>query len=355
MDNSRRRFLGISAAALAGVSLVPTMISCADKAAPSAAPVSGGKPDSNFGGVHFGTITYSWRDMPGGLDNLLKYCREANVSNLELMSNDLEACLGAPVSPMNEIRRQMAAQAPAGGGPGGPGGPGGRPSYTPEQQALIDKYNQDVKNFRTNMDWDKVAEVRKRFNDENIFIHIVKTNPSANSTEEDLDYGFKLAKAMGAVGVTTELSLDTAKHVAPSAEKHDMYLIFHNHMQYSTDEWKDGPDPVLAISPKVMLNFDSGHYFGSTGKHPVEFIKKYKDRIVSLHIKDKTGPQTQPEPNANQVWGQGETPLDELFSYLRDEKLPIYPDIELEYQVKPWSNSVKEVGTCIKYIRQIMI
>lgn len=356
MDKSRRHFLGLSAAALAGVSLIPSLSSCAGGNAPAAPAASDGKPDSNFGGVHFGTITYSWRDMPGGLDNLIKYCRESNVSNLELMGNDLEACLGAPANPMTRIRQQMmaamAAQAPAGGAPAGAPR---RPSYTPEQQAEIDKYNQDLKTFRANMDWDKVAEVRKRFNDENIYIHIVKTSPGANSSEEDIEYAFKLAKAMGAVGVTSELSIEGAQKVAPFAEKHDMYYIMHNHMQYSTDEWKDGPDAVLAISPKVMLNFDAGHYFGSTGKHPVDFIKKYKDRIVNLHIKDKTGPNTQPTPNTNQVWGQGEAPLEDLFYYLRDEKLPIYPDIELEYEVKPWSNSVKEVATCIKYIRQIML
>jgi sugar phosphate isomerase/epimerase len=103
-----------------------------------------------------------------------------------------------------------------------------------------------------------------------------------------------------------------------------------------------------------MLNFDMGHYFGSTGKHPLDFIKKYGDRIVNLHIKDKTGPNAE-EPNANQVWGQGQTPLEDVLLYLRDNKVPIFPDIELEYTVKPWSNSVKEVATCVKYARQILM
>ncbi len=47
--------------------------------------------------------------------------------------------------------------------------------------------------------------------------------------------------------------------------------------------------------------------------------------------------------------------LEDVFRYIRDEKLPIYCDIELEYPVKPWSNAVKEVGTCIKYARQILM
>lgn len=372
MDKSRRHFLGLSAAALAGVTLIPTLTSCngAQTAAPAAAP-SDGKPNSNFAGVRMGTITYSWRSMPMNLENLIKYCREANVSYLELMGSDLEACLGAPENPtMRIMQAAMAAQAqqrPAGGAPGAapgaqrpagaPGGaPGGfrRPSFTPEQQAEIDKYNQDIANFRNNMDYGKVEEVRKRLESEGIYCPIVKTEPSRQTTEEGMDYAFKLAKAMGAVGVSDEMSMDAAQKVAPFAEKHDMYYILHNHMQYATEEWSAGPDPVLAVSPKIMLNFDSGHYFGSTGKHPVDFIKKYKDRIIHLHVKDKTGPNAE-EPNANQVWGQGQTPLEDIFTYLRDEKVDIYPMIELEYNVKPWSNAVKEVATCVKYARQILM
>jgi len=353
MDKSRRLFIGKSVAALAGISLLPSLVSCsgaAEKTAP-AAP-SDVKPNSTFAGVAVGTITYSWRSMPGGLENLIKYCKQANVSNLELMGNDLETALGAPESPMMRIMQAaMAAQRPA-----APGASGGfrRPSFTPEQQAEIDKYNEDVKKFRLNMDWDKVEEVRKRFESEGISIHIVKTQPAGYNTEEEIEYAFKLAKAMGAVGVTEEMTLASAQKIAPYAEKYDMFYVMHNHMQYATEEFSAGPDAVLAVSPKIMLNFDQGHYFGSTGKHPVDFIKKYKDRILSMHMKDKTGPNAE-QPNANQVWGQGETPLEDVFCYIRDEKLPIFCDIELEYDVKPWSNAVKEVGTCVKYARQILM
>ncbi len=87
-------------------------------------------------------------------------------------------------------------------------------------------------------------------------------------------------------------------------------------MQYSTPTCNlHNPgfsyDPFMAISPAVMFNFDSGHFFGSTGRHPNTIIEKYHDRIVSIHIKDKTGPKTDP-PNTNQVWGQGECPLEDI-------------------------------------------
>jgi len=104
----------------------------------------------------------------------------------------------------------------------------------------------------------------------------------------------------------------------------------------------------------VMLNFDAGHYFGSTGLNPCDFIKKYHNRIFSIHIKDKTGPNTV-QPDANQVFGQGEVPLEELLLLIKKEGWNIYCDIELEYDIKPWSNQVKETRTCVQYIRNILI
>ena len=352
---NRRNFLGMGAAAFAGLALVPSLTSCAGGEKVKVAKRDGDKPNSNFGGVHMGTITYSWRDMPGGLENLIKYCKEANVSNLELMGNDLEACLGAPESPMMKlVQGAMARMTPEERGAfmGRPGA-GILSLLNDDEKKQMNDYNEAYANFKKNMDWDKVEEVRKRFVAENIDIHIVKTQPGEGSSDEDCEYAFQLAKAMGAKGVTSEMSLAAAKRCAPFAEKYDMFYVMHNHMQYATPEFAAGPDEVLAVSPNVMLNFDFGHYYGSTGKNPCDFIEKYHDRIFSMHTKDKTGPNAV-KPNENQVWGQGETPLEDVLKLVQSKYPEIYCDCELEYQVAPWSNSVKEVGTCMKYARQIL-
>ncbi len=355
---SRRDFLGRSGAALAGAAFIPSLFACGGQpasapagAAAAAAPAAG-TVNSKFGGVQIGTITYSWRSMPGGLENIVKYCKEANVSSIELMGNDLEAYLGAPESPMRRIFAEAMAKMPK-PQPGQAPAPRRRPSFTPEQQAEIDKYNEEMTAWRVGLDMSKVAAAKKLLNDNGINVHIVKMQPSGMKTDEEIDYAFKVAKAMGAKAVTDEISLETAKRCAPFAEKNDMYLAFHNHMQYAEEGFSC--DPILAVSPAVMLNFDSGHYFGSTGIHPNEMLKKYHDRIYSIHIKDKTGPNVEEAPNANQVWGQGQTPLEDILLLIKQEGWPIYCDIELEYDVKPWSNAVREVGLCVKYARQILM
>lgn len=358
---TRRQFLGTSAAAAAAVSIVPLSSQCTTAPPPSATGV--GMPNSKFGGVQIGTITYSFRGIESGIEGTLKACIEAGVSSIELMSNGIEEWCGAPAV----IR---APRRPGQGGFGGPmpggaargGAPQGgmtggqqQPEYTDEEYAELERQaaesQEALRQWRLSAPMDKFTELGQLFRDAGVNIHIVKFQPS-RWTEEEIDYAFKATKAMGAQGITEELGDDAARILGPIAEANGMYAIFHNHMQFAEEGFS--ADPFLAYSPANMLNFDCGHYFGSTGLDPCDFIEKYNDRIFSIHLKDKTGPNTEPA-NANQVWGQGETPLYDVLNLVKSKYPHIYCDIELEYPVPSWSNSVKEVRTCVNYARQILI
>jgi len=347
---SRRSFLGSSAAVLATASLAPVVSSC--QTAP-ACPSYPGIDDfgSKFGDVQIGCTTYSFRNMPVGLENTVKYCKETGINSIELRMY-LEEYLGAPENPTQRINREaqaaLAAQQPKGAPPAERRG---RPPLSPEQQAEIDKYNADLKAFRLGMTPEKIAAVKKMFDDAGIEIHLWRPDP-AEWSDEEIDYAFTTAKALGAKAVNQEMSESAVKRLAPFAEKHNMFVTFHNHAQYAVEGFNI--DTLLAVSPAVMLNFDVGHYFGTTGLNPCDFMRKYHDRIYSIHIKDKTGPKTDP-PNTNQVYGQGETPVKEILLLIKNEGWPIYVDIELEHEIKPWSNQVKETKTCVQYMRNILI
>ena len=294
---SRRKFLG-STATVAALSMMP--INLFSKNSALVKDQTGAAPNSSFGGVQIGTITYSWRDKPGGVENIIKYCKETGISTIELMSGDVEEYLGAPKNPMMAMfAPPPSPPKPAPGAPPAAPPAGGfkRPELTAEQKAQIAKYNDEVKAWRLALPISKFDDVRKMFEAAGISIHIIKFSPSRWSDEE-IDYAFKAAKALGAKGVSDELGMEAVKKMAPFAEKNGLYAIFHTHMQFATPGFSY--DPFMAISPAVMFNFDSGHFFGSTGLHPNTIIEKYNDRIVSIHIKDKTGPKTDPA-NANQV------------------------------------------------------
>src|SRR4051812_43108996 len=54
------------------------------------------KPNSVFGGVQVGVITYSFRALPRSADEVLQYCLQCGISSIELMSNVAEGYAGSP-------------------------------------------------------------------------------------------------------------------------------------------------------------------------------------------------------------------------------------------------------------------
>ncbi len=359
---SRRQFIGTTAIGAAALAVLPVANSCQSNSQAPAPENEGNFPDSKFGGVQIGVITYSWRDKPGSAENILQYCKDAGISSIELMGEVAESWAGLPPSPV-ELPDPLPPEAKA------------------RLDAMTKQYNMTLEQFRKSVDppvWQmivamivgtteeqvkwrlsapmaKFEELGKMFRDAGIGIHIAKFAP-AGWSDGEIDYAFNAAKALGAKGITEESGIEAAKRLGPFAEKHGMYAIMHNHFQFADKNFN--VDEVLATSPAVMLNFDCGHYFGSTGLNPVDFIEKYHNRIFSVHVKDKTGPNTNP-PNENQVWGQGEVPLADVLLLLKkhanEEGWPKHADIELEYPVPKWSDSVKEVRTCVAYARQVLI
>ncbi len=364
---SRRQFLGGAAAATA-ISIVPFHIGCASS------------NRSKFGSVQIGTITYSFRGI-NGVPETLQACIDSGVGSIELMSSGIEQWAGAPA--VVRAPRRPTAQggtgfmpggapqgappqggAPQGGAPQGGMGqgqaqPGGgqqqQVQLSEEEIAALEKAAAEsqaaLREWRlSDAPMPKYEELRKMYNDAGITIHIVKFQPSSWSDEE-IDYAFKATKVLGAQGISEEIGDAAAQKLGPIAEKNGMYAIFHQHMQFAQEGFS--VDPFLAYSPANMLNFDAGHFFGSTGLHPNTIIEKYHDRIFSVHLKDKTGPNTTP-PNQNQVWGQGEMPITDVLLLIKEKRWPIYCDVELEYQVPAWSTAVKEVKTCVNYCKQIL-
>lgn len=329
---SRRKFLGTATAA-AAFSSVPLHFGCKSETAPAEESPAVALPDSNFGGVQVGAITYSWRSMPGSAENILQYCLDCGISSIELMGSVAEEYAGIPAGPprpqrgveMTEEERTAFEEARAGAA---------------EAQ----------KQWRLSAPMNKFRELRAMYNEAGVNIHIAKFSP-AGWSDEEIDYAFEAAKALGAGGVCNEIGQEACERLAPFAEKHGMYAIFHNHLQPGEEGWSF--DPFLAISPAIMLNLDVGHYFGATGKHPNEVISRFHDRISSIHIKDKTGPESDP-PNTNMPFGEGETPITDILKLIQSNGWPINVDIELEYEIPEGSDAVQEVKKCVDYCKNVL-
>jgi sugar phosphate isomerase/epimerase len=289
---SRRAFLG-GAAGLAAAAFVPGRVLGA---------VASAKPCSVFKGVRIGCITYSYRsDKINSAEDTLKALLQCGLSEVELMGGPIQSYAGI----------------------------GGKATDAQRETQLA-----------------KCRELRKMFNDAGVNIHIHKMGFLGQSDEE-IDFSFQVAKTLGCVGVTLERSEPMAKRLAPFADKHKVWVGFHNHANnYPVME---KTDPILSYGEYIGFNFDIGHYVaGTKGKSPIPVIEKYHDRMVSIHLKDRTA------DGGNLPWGQGQTPIKEVLQLISKEKWTFPADIELEYKIPQGSTSVAEVAKCVEFCREAL-
>jgi sugar phosphate isomerase/epimerase len=298
---SRRRFIGSTALAAAGLAL-------SSKSVFATGSLFQSKPNSVIDGVQIGVITYSFRSMPGSAEQLLQYCLQCNINAIELMGQPAEAFAGIP------------------------------------QRVAGDKdYLKKVADWRANVSMDKFKELRKLFNGAGIKIYAWKPNAlGEKNTDAEIDYAFNAGKALGVTHVTVELSTNAeqTKRLGEFASKHKIYVGYHAHTQATPTLW----DTALEQSKYNAINLDIGHYVAGTSSSPVPFILKNYERIVSMHIKDR---KFKDGPNA--PWGQGDTPITEVLQLMKKNKYKFPATIELEYDIPTDSDAVKEVIKCREF------
>ena len=290
---SRRAFLGTTAA-LAASSLMPRRLSAAAAA----------RPDSVFGGVQIGVITYSFRSLPGSAEELLGYVTECGICSIELM--------GGPADQFAQAYMQSEE---------------GRRSADP------------MAGYKA---------LRKMYSDAGVGIHIIKYGNIGNPgmPDEQIDRCFEIAKAVGARGITREISEEAAERLGPFADKHEIMIGFHNHTQITPTTY-DGD--ILSHGKYLGINLDIGHYVAGTNESPIPLIEKHHERMLSLHLKDR-----KKDNGPNVPFGEGDTPIAETLQFMSRNNLTFPGDIELEYPIPEGSDAVQEVARCVEYCRKAL-
>jgi sugar phosphate isomerase/epimerase len=346
------------------------------------------KPNSRFAGVQIGVISYSFNTIPTG--DLISTIAKLGLSEVELMSNHAESIVGAPTAPP----RAPVAGGAAGGGRGGAGNagragapPGGPPAQapliayysgeacaprqappagagaaargpaqlTPEQQAAQDKFRQEQAQWRTSeATMNKYRDLRKQFDDAGINLGILCYNMNGNIADDEIDYAFRMAAAMGVRSISSSSTVTIAKRVAAFADRYKMIWAGHGHDDVCDPEQFAKPETfekIMSFSPYIGVNLDIGH-FTAGGYDAVPFIRRHYDRITNLHLKDRLRNGQGGTRGANVRWGDGETPIREVLQLLRREQYPFPANIEYEYQ---GTDAVIEVAKCLQFAKDILV
>jgi sugar phosphate isomerase/epimerase len=333
---------------------------------PLASAFGAAKLNSKIRNVQFGTITYSLRAMNLDIDGSVKAVSELGLSEVELMNEVAERYAGLP-APAGRGGGGRAAAAPGGpgagpgagagpGGGGGQGGPrGGRAPLTPEQQAANlaaqRAAGEATKKWRLGASMDKYKEVRKKFKDAGVEIQVLCFNMPMAISDEEIDYAFQMAKALGAKAISSTSQVPVAKRVAQFADKHKLLWGGHGHSNLTDPNEFATPasfETIMSYSKYIGINLDIGH-FTAANFDPIPFIKQHGNRITNLHVKDRRKNQ-----GPNTIFGEGDTPIKEVLQLVSKEKYKFPCNIEFEYAVPQGSDVMTEMKKCVQYCKDAL-
>jgi sugar phosphate isomerase/epimerase len=264
-------------------------------------------------GVRIGVQSYSFRTMP--LDEALKAMADIGLRECELWSGHVEPRprrpQGAPQGPSSEMREAQ-------------------------------------RKWRLETSLDHFTAIRKQFATAGVEIQAYNLSFNRGFSDEEIDRGFEMAKALGAAFITASATLDAVDRVAPFAENHQMVVAMHNHSNLEDPNEFATPESfakAMAMSKFFKVNLDIGH-FTAANFDPLAYIEEHHESITSLHIKDRKKNQ-----GANVAWGEGDTPIKAVLQLLRQKSYDIPANIEYEYK---GGDPVAEVRTCFEYCREAL-
>ncbi len=238
---------------------------------------------------------------------------------------------------------------PGGGGGGrGPGGPGGNPAL----DAALRGRNEEIRKWRLSQSMDKFKELRRLYEGAGVSIGLVKFGLGPAMSDDEIDYCFQVAKAVGARGITCEPPVSETRRLGQFAEKHKLMIGYHGHSNVSSPESFGRPgawEQAFFYSKYNGANVDIGHFAAGNSVPATEFIKRYADRITNIHLKDRKFNEGE-----NMPWGQGDSQVREILQLLKREKYPFMATIELEYRTPEGSDTMTELAKCVQFCRDAL-
>ncbi len=262
-----------------------------------------GKPNSKINGVMVGAQSYSFRDR--SLDEAIQAMTDIGLSYTELWQGHIEPKRGTPAEEVTKWRTSP--------------------------QALAD-----------------MKPIREKFRKAGIDIYALNYSFRKNFSDEEVLAGMEMAKALGTKIITASSTVDQAERLDKLAGKAGVVVAMHNHdntkdpNEYSTPETFA---KAMEGHPNIRINLDIGHFTAANGD-AVAYLKEHHDKIVTLHIKDRKR-----DHGANLPLGEGQTPIKEVLTVLKQTKWKIPAMIEYEYK---GADTVAEVRKCYDYIKQCL-
>lgn len=225
----------------------------------------------------------------------------------------------------------------------------------------------DIMKWRDTVSLDYFKEIRRKFNQAGITIYTYNPRFGAGGrgargrapnspgtaappvatqsvvvaapiTDAQIDRIFEFTKALGAKSLSSGMSVDLAKRVAPFAEKHKIVVA-------AASSNPDVLAQIPAISPWLRMDLDIGD-FTRAGHDALQFVQGNYQHLLDIHLKDCKF------QGASVPFGTGDSHMREVLRFLRDKKSQARANIDCDYPGT--GTSVDEVKKCYDYVKSCL-
>ena len=161
---------------------------------------------------------------------------------------------------------------------------------------------------------------------------------------------FEFARKLGLRGLTGEPPVDQLDLVEKMVKEFNIQLCFHNHPKDPKKPDYKNWDPVYLLSlmekrdPRMGFSLDTGH-ISRSGLEPVEAVRLFKDRILSVHLKDV---KEATKESIDLPYGQGIGNMAGVLAELKKQGFKGHVAVEYENVT---DHLLADVKFCLAFIR----
>ena len=288
------------------------------------------KQNSYWGGVQVGmNVPYSYGNNNMSADETIARTVELGISAVECRTQPIEQAMGSPAA--GRVKRATTDAQKA------------------EQAAIA----AELRKWRLSLGSEQFAAAPKKFEDAGIAIQIMKVDSINNMDDEQVDYCFHLAKALGAHAISCEIPVSRTKWLGAIADKFQMMVGYHGHINITDPEAFGNPsswERSMSYARYNGINLDIGHFVAANNVSPIPFLRQYHDRVTHIHVKDRKMHDGPPVP-----FGEGDVPIREVLQLMQKEKWTFQATIEFEYPIPEGSNRMTEIAKCVGYCKACLL
>jgi hypothetical protein len=272
------------------------------------------------------------------VEDMLSTALACGASEVGLGAEAVERALGAPILPAS------AKTAPDEGIEGG--------LLELEQEVLRESFDlaratfeEQLRTWRSSVDLDGFVSIGRRFERAGVGIAVAAWERLQPLPDAELEYVFRVSKAMGARAMATEASAGLARRLARFVARYEMSvgLTISNRTAPADSEPADLEGP-LSIGLEI-----AGWPHG--GRHsPVELVRRHRERITHVYLQDRTAGEGTPVR-----LGDGGAPVKEVLLAMRESRARFPAIVRIDYPIPDGSSIEAECVRALVYCRACLL